>query len=189
MHRTFTAVCIAVLATTLWLALAQVVATGAGTGGGFSRRSALTVLLLIAAPAATFVPLSRWLRAPLYDVEGIAGWSLLGFAMVFITPSDPLALPQFLLVVLSSTVALATLGTILSYLVALRVLRGKPNQRDVVRARRQGYLAAFCVVALVLLHSIGTLSPTNAVLLLAIVVLSEMFVAGRAEGKSRSPVR
>ncbi|MEX2314783.1 MAG: hypothetical protein WD628_03630, partial [Thermomicrobiales bacterium] len=117
--------------------------------------------------------------APLYDIEAIAGWAMLGFVVAIVPPANPPTLGQFLLLLLPLTVALATMSTLGSYLMGLRVYRGDPRRHDIVRARRQGYLATIVLIANMLLFSINALSPTSAVLLVVIAVLVEVFALTR----------
>ncbi len=167
----------------MWLTLGRLVVSGVGAGSMLSGEAVITLLLLFAAPAATFVPLRRWTRIPLYDLEGIAGWSTLGFILTFLRPNSPPSLGQFLFFILALTVAMATLCTLGSYLVGLRLYQHDGRRYDLVRARRQGYLAATFVVALLVLHGIGTLTPTSGTLLLVLVVLAELFSLSRANMK------
>jgi hypothetical protein len=139
----------------------------------------LFYLLVILAPLLTFVPIARWMRAPFYEVEAVAGWATLGLVLGLVTPADPPSLAQFLVFLLPLTVALATLGTLASYLAGLRVYRNDPRRYDIVRARRQGYLMAMLAVAGMLLFSVGTLSPSSAALLVLVGVLAEMFALSR----------
>jgi hypothetical protein len=139
----------------------------------------LFYLLVFLAPLLTFVPIARWMRAPFYEVEAVAGWATLGLVLGLVTPADPPSLAQFLVFLLPLTVALATLGTLASYLAGLRVYRNDPRRYDIVRARRQGYLMAMLAVAGMLLFSVGTLSPSSAALLVLVGVLAEMFALSR----------
>jgi hypothetical protein len=166
---------IVALAALLWSALLHLIFwTNVGGLAPFEARSLVAYLLLVGAPAATFVPLSRWMHAPLYEVEGIAGWALLGGIVTFLPPSDPPGFGQFILFALALTVSLATIGTLMSHLVGLRMYGGTTRQVDSVRSRRQGYLAALFIVSMLLLHGAGTLAPTSVVMLLLVVVLAEM---------------
>lgn len=168
----------------MWLTLGRlVVVSDAGAGGMLTGEAILTYLLLFAAPAATFVPLRSWTGIPLYDLEGIAGWSTLGFILTFLRPSSPPSMGQFLLFILALTVALATICTLGSHLVGLRLYRHDRRRYDVVRARRQGYLAAMFGVALLVLHGIGTLTPISGTLLLVLVMLAELFALSRSNMK------
>ncbi|HCG30313.1 MAG TPA: hypothetical protein PLR44_00485 [Thermomicrobiales bacterium] len=168
----------------IWITIGRLVAvTDAGVDGMRSGRAIIAYLLLFAAPTATFIPLRRWTRIPLYDLEGIAAWSTLGFALIFLRPDSPPSMGQFLFFTLALTAALATVCTLASFLVGLRLYRHDARRYDVVRARRQGYLAASFVVALLIFHGIGTLTPTSGTLLLVLVVLAELFSLSRSNGK------
>lgn len=168
----------------MWLTLGRLVfVSNAGAEGMFAAEAVLAYFLLFATPAATFVPLRARTRIPLYDVEGIAGWSSLGFILTFLRPGSPPSLGQFLFFILALTVALATIATLASYLVGLRLYRDDRRRYDVVRARRQGYLGATFLVALLVLHGIGTLTPVSGTLLLTLVVLAELFALSRTTTK------
>lgn len=164
-----------------WLTLGRlIVSADVAQQGVTSTEGLLTCLLVLVAPGATFIPLSHWAKAPLYDVEGMLGWGALTLTLAFLTPSNPPTLAQFLLFLLPLTVALATAAAFVSYLAGLRIYRDDPRRFDFVRARRQGYLASFACIALGLLHSVGTLSPATGTLLVAVAVLAEMFALSRA---------
>jgi hypothetical protein len=135
--------------------------------------------LLFIAPGLTFVPLTRWLHAPLYEVEALAGWASFGFVLVFLAPRATPSLGEFLVFLLPLTIALGTCCTLAAYLAGLRVYRGSARRHDFVRARRQGYLAAICLESLALLHGIGVLTPAGAGLLVLICVLSEALLLSR----------
>ena len=186
MSRTGQSAIVALGALLSWTMLGQLILIeNVGARTAFDPWRLLFYLLLLTAPVLTFVPLARWARAPFYDLEATAGWAALGFVVALVTPADPPTLARFLLVLLPLTVALATLATLASYLVGLRVYRRDQRQHDFVRARRQGYLAAIVLVASMLLFSVGTLSPTSAVLLLVIAVLAEMFALTRDSQRVR----
>lgn len=164
----------------LWVALGYLVFwDDVGRRELLETRTILAFVLLLAAPAATFVPLSRWVAAPLYDVEGIAGWSFLGFMLAFAAPDDPLSLGQFVAFLISLTIAVASAASMIAYLVGLRVVRDSQRRRDFLRARRQGYLASFFIVSIIVLGSIETLTVTSAAMMLVIVVLAEMLALAR----------
>ncbi len=187
MGRTRQSAIVALGALLSWIALAQLILIqNVGDRSTFDVLRLLFCMLLLAAPVLTFVPIARWANAPFYDIEATAGWATLGFVVAIVTPANPPTLAQFLLFLLPLTVALASLTTLTSYLVGLRVYRGDPRRHDFVRARRQGYLAAIVLVASMLLFGIGTLSPTSAVLLLIVVTLAEMFALARDSQRVRT---
>ncbi|HUG17087.1 MAG TPA: hypothetical protein VMM78_18925 [Thermomicrobiales bacterium] len=159
----------------MWAALAYLVFwDDVGRRGVLDPRTMIAFALLLGAPAATFIPLSRWASAPLYDIEGIAGWGSLGFMLAFVEPRDPLSLGQFVAFLIALTVALATAASMIAYLVGLRVVRTAARRRDFLRARRQGYIAAFYVVSITVLSSVGTLTLISAAMMLVLVILVEL---------------
>ncbi len=175
MRQTGQSAIVALAALLSWLMLRQLIIDDVGGRSAFDPLRLVFYLLLIAAPMLTFVPISNWLRAPLFEVESVASWATLGFVVAVVTPNNPPSLGQFLVLLLPLTVALATVMTLVSFLAGLRVYRGDPRRYDIIRARRQGYLASFMIIASMLLYSIGTLSPTSATMLLGIAILAEMF--------------
>lgn len=186
MHRTGQSALVALGALLSWITLGQLILVeNVGDRTVFDPARLLFYLLLLAAPVLTFVPLARWAHAPFYDIEATVAWATLGFVVAIVTPADPPTLAQFLVCLLPLTVALATVATLVSYLVGLRVYRGDPRRNDFVRARRQGYLVALVLVASMLLFSVGTFSPTSAVLLVVIAVLAEMFALTRDDQRAR----
>lgn len=176
MGRVIAVGCWLMLTVTLWFLLGrQIFLDDAGGVRLLSASGLWTSVLLILAPAATFLPVARRSRIPMFDAEAIAGWATLGFTITFLRPSNPPTLAQFLLFLLPLTISLSTLGTLVSYAAGFRIYRGDPRRYDMVRARRQGYLGAFFVVAVLVLHGVGTLTPTSGTFLLVIVCLAEMF--------------
>jgi hypothetical protein len=175
--------CLAALSA--WMLLAYMV-FGANVGAAplASPRGLASCALLCIAPGVTFVPLARWLRAPLYDVEALVGWATFGFVFVFLAPRSTPSLGEFLVFLLPLTIALGTCCTLAAYLVGLRVYRGSPLRHDFVRARRQGYLAAICLEALALLRGIGVLTPAGAGLLVVICVLAEALLLTRWQSRT-----
>ena len=168
----------------MWVTLGRLIfVVDVGQHGMLSSKAIVTYLLLFLTPVATFVPLRLWTNIPLYDVEAIAGWATLGFALGFLQPESPLTLGQFLFFILTLTVALSTIGTLLSYAVGLRACRNAAHRHDVMRARRQGYLLAMFVVACLVLHGIGTLTPASGTLLFILLVLAEVLAFSRANAK------
>lgn len=139
----------------------------------------------ILAPALTFIPIARALRIPLYDLEAIAGWSTLAFAFTFIDPGDQPPLSALLTILVSLVVSLATLFTLLSYAVGLRLFARRSQKYDFIRARREGYLLSMFLVGLLLLSFLDVLTPANAALLGLIIFLLEVFLLSRGAPRHR----
>lgn len=164
----------------LWIALGYMMTVkDAGQEPAFSRYSLLTYLLLIAAPAVTFIPIARLLHAPYYDVEAVAGWSLFGYVLIFTSPDEVISRGQLLVLLLPFTVALATLAALPAYAFGIRMHRANRKRDVFLQARRQGYLSAIVIVALLLLNAFGVLSPFNGTLLVVIACLLEALMQAR----------
>lgn len=133
----------------------------------------------ILAPAVTFTPIAHALRIPLYDLEAIAGWSTLAFTLAFIDPGTHPPLPALLLLLVSLTISLATIFTLCSYGIGLRLFSRRSQRRDFVRARRDGYLMAIFLVGLLMLAMVDVLNAVNIALLALIVFLLELFLLTR----------
>lgn len=133
----------------------------------------------VLAPALTFIPISRALRIPLYDLEAIVAWSTLAFVVAFVDPGRHPSLPVLLVFLVPLTMAIATVFTLVSAAIGFRLLSRRSQRYDFVRARRDGYLAAMFVVGCLLLAMLGMLSPVSAALLALIVMLLEVFLLSR----------
>lgn len=175
------------LCVNLWLTLGYFVfAQNVGDQSLASPAALLTCALWILAPGLTFIPVATYLRARLYDLEATIGWATLGFVLTFIPPSEPLSRGQFLAILLPLTVAIASLTTLVAYATIRRLAGGLPHPGQFLQARREGYLAAVALVALLLLHSVGVLTPFNGALTITIAVLVEALALARQIPSSAS---
>ena len=187
MHRVLKTALVACAALNAWIALALLIFDqNVGALPFVNVKVLAACALLLIAPALTFIPLARALRAPLYEVEGIAGWATFGFVFTFVTPDESLSRTEFLMFLLPLVVVIATVATLVAYAFGVRVYRGTPLQRDFLRARRQGYIVGLVAVALFLLHGIQVLNLMTGALLVVIAMLCEMVMLSRARPASAS---
>src|SRR5690348_13545195 len=94
------------IAAAAWALLGLLVfAADAGAARAMSGAQLATAALLFIAPGMTFVPLARRLRAPLNEVEALAGWASFGFVLTFLAPRPTPSLAEFLIFLLPLTVA------------------------------------------------------------------------------------
>ncbi|MBX6341842.1 MAG: hypothetical protein IRY97_05240, partial [Thermomicrobiaceae bacterium] len=172
---------LAIAAIAAWgLVYELIVVEDVGAIGDFwAPRRLLAYAAFILAPLLTFLPIGRAMRIPLYDLEAIVAWSTLAFIVTFIDPGDRPPLAALLLFLVTLMMALATIFTLLSYAVGLRLLTRRSQRYDFVRARREGYLLAMFVVGCLLLSSLDVLTYVNAGLLGLIVLLLEVFLLSR----------
>lgn len=173
---------LALAAILCWLLVYElVVVQNVGAIGNFwAPQRLLAYVAFVLAPGVTFMPISRALRIPLYDLEAIVAWSMLAFMVTFINPGSQPPLPVLLIFLVSLMMALATIFTLFSYAVGFRLLRRRSQRYDFVRARREGYLAAIFIVGCLLLSLLDVFSIVNAALFALIVLLIEIFLLSRS---------
>jgi hypothetical protein len=147
----------------------------------------LAYATFVLAPLLTFAPIARVLRIPLYDLEAIVAWSTLLFVVTFVDPGRMPPLPVLLLFLVSLTMSLATMFTLISYAVGLRLLTRRSQRYDFFRARREGYLISIFLVGCLLLHLLEVLTWVNGALLALIVVLLEVFLLSRGASSGPQP--
>lgn len=176
-----------------------IVVRGVGANENFwAHERVMAYVAFIVAPAVTFMPIAHRLRIPLYDLEAIIAWSTLAFVFTFVDPGKTPSMPVLLVFLVSLVMSLATILTLLSYAVGLRLFARRSQKYDFVRARREGYLSAIFCVGLVLLSVLHVLSAVNAALMGMIVLLLEIFLLSRGgqlrnrsrqvDGRARYPL-
>jgi hypothetical protein len=150
-------------------------------------------VLLVLAPAVTFVPLSLWLRWHFYGPYAVLGWAVFGYLMAFapvpaaldreikVGPASPATLLQgwywFVVLFVVCTTVLAPLA----HLVGLRFLTSRTHQRDLLRSWREAGLLSFYFVEVAAVRSLGQLTWPIALLSLLLLVLVEaLFLARKA---------
>lgn len=145
-----------------WLILA-LCALGVGmrdavlTPGG-----ALLCLLFVVAPTALALPAGRALLSPLWALETILSWSLLGALIALV---DPFTLGRGLAFCLLMPLAFGAFASP-SLLLAAWVAPARATA-----IRHQGYLFALLPVGLLLLQGLGALGPLTALLFGLLLVL------------------
>jgi len=165
-----------------------IVVRGIGGVPGFWAPERLVAYgTFVLAPAVTFIPISRALRIPLYDLEAMVAWSTLAFVVAFVEPGTQPSLPIVLVFLVPLTMAIATIFTLISAAIGFRLLTRRSQRYDFVRARREGYLAAMFMVGCLLLALLDVLSWVNAALLALIVMLLEVFLLSRNPERARAP--
>lgn len=173
---------------TAWIVVyALIVIRDVGEIGDFWATDRLVAYaVFVIAPAITFIPISRTLRIPLYDLEAITAWSTLAFVVTFINPGSNPPLAALLTLLVSLVMALATLFTLLSYAIGLRLFAQRSYRYDFVRARQEGYLISTFLVGCLLLRTLEVLTIINAALLGLIILLIEVFLLSRGTPLERS---
>lgn len=147
----------------------------------FTPLRLLTYILLIVSPALTFFPVARLLRLGGFALFGTISWGALGYLAVFVNPSpggrvNHVAYAVFLVLFFA---ALISLFLPISYAAGFRFFSLRIHRHDLTRAWRESSMMAVFGVACLILQAIDMLSPVNAVLLLMIIALTELFFLAR----------
>ncbi len=124
---------------------------------------ALLCLLFVMAPTALALPAGRALLSPLWALETILSWSLLGVLMALV---DPFALGRGLAFFVLLPVVFGAFASP-SLLLAAWVA---PTRATAIR--HQGYLFALLPVGLLLLRGLGALGPLTAFLFGVLLTLA-----------------
>lgn len=142
----------------------------------------LAYVLLLVAPALTFVPIGRAVGLPSYGYWTIVSWVVFGFIFAFI-PSDPTAganhnlLPLALLLISFFAVLLSVFMPMF-YALGLRVFSKRTVRYDYGRAWREAILLAGYIILIAFLSAVHNLnSLTAAVMFLIVVVVELLFLA------------
>jgi len=143
-------------------------------------------VLLLLAPAITFVPIALRLRWYLFAPYAVVGWAAFGFLLAFVQPpvtvltqrDSPLQVWYFFLALF---VVLTTILAPTAYLVGLRLLSSRTHQRDIVRAWREAGLLALYLVGMAIARNLGLITWPIALLgLLFLTLVEALFLARKA---------
>ena len=152
----------------------------------FPGRIVVYVLLLLA-PALTFMPIARILEFPLYGYWAVASFALFGYVLAFV-PSDPnkgwssnsggLGLLLISLFMVTITIFLP-----IFYRLGFKLFARKVEQYDLSRARREAILAGLCILMLAFLRIVGSLNLLIGVALVLAFIVFEMLILSRNYGR------
>lgn len=145
----------------------------------------LTYVLLLVAPALTFVPIGRAVGMRWFGYWTVLSWAVFGFVLVFV-PSDPQTGPghnivPLTLLLVSLFLVLVSVFMPLCYAIATRFgSRQTLRPRRIYgRAWREGIGLSGYVILMAFLRSIGSLNTFNALLLFLILVVIELLFLAR----------
>lgn len=145
-----------VASTGCWGLVGVLVALGVGGGTDpFDPGYLLLCGLLVLAPALLALPAGWTLRAPLWALETIAAWALLGYLLLFVDPRAHGRLPALALFLPALFGALASPAL----LWAARRARRDGTRGGGGGARLQGYLLAAVPCGLLLLTALDAVTP------------------------------
>lgn len=151
------------------------------SGSVLSPLRLLTYVLLIAAPALTFFPVARLLDLGGFALFGTLSWAAFAYVAVFVNPvpGGQVNHAAYLVFLVLFFAALISLFLPISYAAGFRLFSLRIHKHDLTRAWRESSMMAVFGVACLILQAIDMLSPVNAVLLLLIIALTELFFLAR----------
>jgi hypothetical protein len=138
--------------------------------------------LLFIGPVLIFLPFSITLRLGPVWLLGAGSWALLGYVLIFAGPPARAEATFFTYVAFLALlfVALTSMLTIVAAGLGRLFLPPTPTHfLGMVRAMREGALAALFITALLAMSPLGVLNWLNALLVFTIVALSEFFFLAR----------
>lgn len=168
------------LAGTFWCAAVVLDMVGAGRGSSALDPGYIVICaLVILAPTCAMLPAGIRAGAPLWALEAIAAWSVLGYLLFFV---DPAALGRGLALALVVPAVLVASASPALLWRAMRGVRGGP--------RRFAYVAALVPAGITLLAGTGALAGPNVVLVGAIAATARIVLwnATRPARPRRRPV-
>lgn len=152
----------------------------------FPGRIVVYVLLLVA-PALTFMPIGRVLEFPLYGYWSVVSFVIFGYVLAFV-PSDPdkgwgANAGGLSLLLLSLFMVTVTIFLPIFYRLGFKLFSRKVEQYDLSRARREAVLAGLCVLLLAFLRMVGALNLLIAFAMVLAFIVFEMLILSRNYGR------
>jgi hypothetical protein len=146
----------------------------------------LTYILLLVAPALTFIPMGRVLNMPFYGYWSVISWAVFGFIFAFLTPdpnqSRDQNLTSLVLLLVSFFAALVSLFLPICYAIGVNVFARapRPARYDLRRSVREAILLALYVVLLATLQLMGGLTWLYALMFFLIIMVIELLILSRS---------
>ena len=148
----------------------------------------LTYVLLIVAPALTFIPVGRAIGAPLYGYWAVLSWAIFGYLLAFVQANPqtgwqgntgPLVALFVALFMITVTITLP-----IFYRLGFKVFKQKVAQYDLSRAVREGVLAGLWVALSAFLRVAVNLNLLVVLFLLAVaLVVLELLILSSNAGR------
>lgn len=150
----------------------------------------LTYVLLMIAPALTFIPIGRALEFPMYGYWAVASWAIFGYVLAFV-PSTPQRgwsenAVGLALLLLSLFMVTITIFIPIFYRLGFRLFSRRVEQYDLNRARREAILAGCYILLIAFLRIVGALNLLSAIALLLAFIILELLVLSRNFGMWRT---
>lgn len=137
--------------------------------------------LLVIAPVTAAIPICRLTDSRIFWFESLIYWAGLLYMFTFVPP-DRYGLPGYLLFMVMLFGACYTIFMPIGYAIGFRLFTLRAHKRDVNRARREAYLLALFLALSAAMNVAGLFNLINAVLLLLILILIELFALAHKSG-------
>jgi hypothetical protein len=150
----------------------------------------VTYVLMLIAPALTFMPMGRAMGTTLYGYWSVLSWAAFGFVFAFLSPAlgndatknreENLGLVIILLVCFFAV--LVSFFLPICYAVGLNLFAhaSRPARYDLRRATREAVLLALYFLLIAFMQLLGSLTWLYAVLLLLSVLVIELLILSRS---------
>ncbi len=146
----------------------------------------LTYVLLLIAPALTFMPLGRALNVPFYGYWSVISWAAFGFVFAFMPPDSALPRDQnfasFILLLVCFFAALTSLFLPICYAVGIKLFAraSRPARYDLRRATREAVFLSLYIVLLAFMQLQGSLTWLYALMFFLIILVIELLILSRS---------
>jgi hypothetical protein len=152
----------------------------------FPGRIMAYVLLLIA-PALTFMPIGQALEFHFYGYWAVMSWAIFGYTLAFV-PTEPelgwnANTGAVGVMLISLFMVVVTVSLPLFYRLGFRLFSRKVEQYDLGRARREAVLMGAYVLLIAFLRIVGAATLLNGVTLLLAFIVLELLILTRNVGR------
>lgn len=143
----------------------------------------LAYVLLLVAPALTFMPIGRGLRANWYGWLATGGWAFFGFVLAFTRPDLSVGwrdnVNMIIVFLLGLGLIVYTVSWPIFYRLGFKFFRKRIARYDMVRSHRESFLLSFFIMAIFFLGALRLLSATYAIALFLMFMAVELLFLSR----------
>ncbi|MEI7553833.1 hypothetical protein [Candidatus Chlorohelix sp.] len=148
----------------------------------------LVYVLLLAAPALTFMPIGRMLSASWYGWLAITGWFIFGFMLLF-TPPNPTQrwqenLPSMVLFLLGLLLVIYSISWPAFYLLGFRLYKTRVARYNMLRPHREAAFLSIYVISIFTMGALRLLNSTFIFALFLIFLAIELLILSRGKQNS-----
>jgi hypothetical protein len=143
----------------------------------------LAYVLLLVAPALTFVPVGRGLQAGWYGWLATVAWAYFGFVLAFTRPDLSQGWRDNVNMIIVFLIGLGLVAYSLSwpifYRLGFKIFRKRIARYDMVRSHREALLLSVFIMAIFFLGALRLLSATYAIALFLMFMAVELLFLSR----------